>query len=103
MLAFLQICRPLDDDDFFKRLILRPLKNGDPAGAELLRVSLETLFFPNNCQTLLGTHEPRLYSENQRGEMPIKHLCLLSLHSTVDARQRRKAPGPSSSGNEKVL
>jgi len=43
MLAFLQICRPLDNDDFFKRLILRPLKTGDPAGAELLRVSPETL------------------------------------------------------------
>lgn len=38
MLTFLQICRPLDNEDFFKRLLLRPLKDGDPAGAELLRV-----------------------------------------------------------------
>ncbi|KAG8213634.1 snf2 family protein [Butyriboletus roseoflavus] len=37
MLTFLQICHPLDNQDFFKRLILRPLKQGDPAGAELLR------------------------------------------------------------------
>ncbi|KAI6157534.1 SNF2 family N-terminal domain-containing protein [Pisolithus tinctorius] len=37
ILTFLQICRPLDDEDFFKRLLLRPLKQGDPAGAELLR------------------------------------------------------------------
>ncbi|KAI6032893.1 SNF2 family N-terminal domain-containing protein [Pisolithus orientalis] len=37
ILTFLQICRPLDDEDFFKRLLLRPLKQGDPAGVELLR------------------------------------------------------------------
>ncbi|KAJ6625516.1 SNF2 family N-terminal domain-containing protein [Mycena sp. CBHHK59/15] len=37
LLTFLQICRPLDQEDFFKRLLLRPLKDGDPAGAELLR------------------------------------------------------------------
>ncbi|KAG9316303.1 hypothetical protein JVU11DRAFT_2334 [Chiua virens] len=36
-LTFLKICHPLDDEDFFKRLVLRPLKRGDPAGAELLR------------------------------------------------------------------
>lgn len=39
MLTFLRICSPLDNEDFFKRLLLRPLKDGDPAGAELLRVS----------------------------------------------------------------
>ncbi|KIJ68013.1 hypothetical protein HYDPIDRAFT_107592 [Hydnomerulius pinastri MD-312] len=37
ILTFLQICRPLDNEDFFKRLVLRPLKDGDPSGAELLR------------------------------------------------------------------
>ncbi|KAI6046015.1 SNF2 family N-terminal domain-containing protein [Pisolithus marmoratus] len=37
ILTFLQICRPLDNEDFFKRLLLRPLTEGDPAGAELLR------------------------------------------------------------------
>ncbi|KAG0704509.1 SNF2 family N-terminal domain-containing protein [Suillus ampliporus] len=37
ILTFLQICRPLHDDDFYKRLVLRPLKDGDPSGAELLR------------------------------------------------------------------
>ncbi|KAF8200953.1 SNF2 family N-terminal domain-containing protein [Pholiota molesta] len=37
LLTFLQICRPLDNEDFYKRLLLRPLKNGDTAGAELLR------------------------------------------------------------------
>ncbi|KAI0074381.1 hypothetical protein K474DRAFT_1626028 [Panus rudis PR-1116 ss-1] len=37
ILTFLRICRPLDNEDMFKRLVLRPLKNGDPSGAELLR------------------------------------------------------------------
>jgi SWI/SNF-related matrix-associated actin-dependent regulator of chromatin subfamily A3 len=37
ILTFLQICRPLDKEDFYKRLLLRPLKDGDPSGAELLR------------------------------------------------------------------
>ena len=40
MLTFLKICRPLDSDDLFKRLLLRPLKNGEPSGAELLRVRI---------------------------------------------------------------
>ncbi|KAG1751540.1 SNF2 family N-terminal domain-containing protein [Suillus paluster] len=37
ILTFLQICHPLDNEDFYKRLVLRPLKEGDPSGAELLR------------------------------------------------------------------
>ncbi|KAI5889386.1 uncharacterized protein SCHCODRAFT_02585708 [Schizophyllum commune H4-8] len=39
LLSFLRICKPLDEEDFFKRLLLRPLKAGDPSGAEILRVS----------------------------------------------------------------
>ncbi|KIY67158.1 hypothetical protein CYLTODRAFT_490860 [Cylindrobasidium torrendii FP15055 ss-10] len=37
ILQFLKICRPLDSDDYFKQLLLRPLKDGDAAGFELLR------------------------------------------------------------------
>ncbi|TFK73969.1 hypothetical protein BDN72DRAFT_789912 [Pluteus cervinus] len=37
LLRFLKICKPLDDEDLFKRLLLRPLKDGHPSGAELLR------------------------------------------------------------------
>ncbi|KAI0276598.1 SNF2 family N-terminal domain-containing protein [Russula aff. rugulosa BPL654] len=37
ILTFLRICNPLNNPDFQTRLLLRPLKNGDPAGAELLR------------------------------------------------------------------
>jgi hypothetical protein len=39
ILTFLRICNPLDNPDFQTRLLLRPLKNGDPSGVELLRVS----------------------------------------------------------------
>ena len=38
MLTFLKICNPLDNPDFQTRLLLRPLKYGDPAGVGLLRV-----------------------------------------------------------------
>ncbi|KAJ3989960.1 SNF2 family N-terminal domain-containing protein [Lentinula detonsa] len=37
LLTFLRICHPLDKEDFYKRLLLRPLKDGNPSGAELLR------------------------------------------------------------------
>ncbi|KAF9066155.1 SNF2 family N-terminal domain-containing protein [Rhodocollybia butyracea] len=37
LLHFLRICDPLDKEDFFKRLLLRPLKNGAEEGAKLLR------------------------------------------------------------------
>ncbi|KAJ3514328.1 hypothetical protein NLJ89_g2437 [Agrocybe chaxingu] len=38
ILTFLRICRPLDSEDFYKRLLLRPLKNGEASGVELLRM-----------------------------------------------------------------
>ena len=44
ILTFLRICRPLDNEDFFKRMVLRPLKDGDPSGAELLRACPISLF-----------------------------------------------------------
>ncbi|KAJ3480104.1 hypothetical protein NLI96_g8578 [Meripilus lineatus] len=37
ILTFLRICSPLDNEDFFKRMLLRPLTAGDPSGAEMLR------------------------------------------------------------------
>ncbi|KAH8828492.1 SNF2 family N-terminal domain-containing protein [Flagelloscypha sp. PMI_526] len=36
ILTFLKICAPLDNEDFFKRLVLRPLKDANPDGAQLL-------------------------------------------------------------------
>lgn len=38
MVRFLRICAPLDNPEFFKRLLIRPLKNADPSGTEILRV-----------------------------------------------------------------
>ncbi|VDB95911.1 unnamed protein product [Peniophora sp. CBMAI 1063] len=37
MVRFLRICAPLDNPENFKRLIIRPLKNADPSGTEILR------------------------------------------------------------------
>ncbi|KXN85344.1 Putative SWI/SNF-like matrix-associated actin-dependent regulator [Leucoagaricus sp. SymC.cos] len=36
LLTFLRICKPLDNEDFFKRLLLRPLKDALPSGIGLL-------------------------------------------------------------------
>ncbi|KAF8527760.1 SNF2 family N-terminal domain-containing protein [Gautieria morchelliformis] len=37
LLQFLQICRPLDNEDYYKRLLLRPIAQGSPEGGELLK------------------------------------------------------------------
>ncbi|KAI0743822.1 SNF2 family N-terminal domain-containing protein [Daedaleopsis nitida] len=37
ILTFLKICQPLDNEEFFKRMVLRPLKDGDPSGAHVMR------------------------------------------------------------------
>ncbi|KAH9961307.1 SNF2 family N-terminal domain-containing protein [Russula dissimulans] len=43
ILTFLKVCNPLDNPDLQNRLLLRPLKNGDPAGAGLLRAILSQI------------------------------------------------------------
>lgn len=43
LLGFLKTCSPLDNGDLFKRLLLRPLRVGDPAGAELLRALMSQI------------------------------------------------------------
>ncbi|GJE94457.1 SNF2 family N-terminal domain-containing protein [Phanerochaete sordida] len=37
ILKFLQVCRPLDNEDFYKRMVLRPLKYGEPEGVEVMK------------------------------------------------------------------
>ncbi|GJJ06235.1 hypothetical protein Clacol_000425 [Clathrus columnatus] len=37
LLQFLRICHPLDNEEYFKRLILRPIAQTSPEGAELLK------------------------------------------------------------------
>ena len=44
MVRFLRICAPLDNPENFKRLIIRPLKNADPTGTEILRVCVSSPF-----------------------------------------------------------
>ena len=60
MLSFLQVCRPLDDPEFFKRLLLRPLKLAEPAGVELLRVRSATILKKAQLAEVLiqGFNEP---------------------------------------------
>ncbi|KAI9449800.1 SNF2 family N-terminal domain-containing protein [Russula earlei] len=43
ILTFLRVCNPLDNPDFQTRLLLRPLKHGDPSGAELLRAIMSQI------------------------------------------------------------
>ncbi|EJD03150.1 uncharacterized protein FOMMEDRAFT_108290 [Fomitiporia mediterranea MF3/22] len=43
ILSFLQICKPLDSEDFFKRLLLRPLKDGMAEGYQLLRALMSQI------------------------------------------------------------
>ncbi|KAH9998504.1 SNF2 family N-terminal domain-containing protein [Russula compacta] len=43
ILTFLRICSPLDNPDFQNRLLLRPLKHGNPSGAELLRAIMSQI------------------------------------------------------------
>lgn len=69
MLKFLRICRPLDDENYFKRMLIRPLKNAEPAGAELLRVRLAFRHtYPlRHADAFLGSHELNLHSTYQGG------------------------------------
>ncbi|KAF8893981.1 SNF2 family N-terminal domain-containing protein [Infundibulicybe gibba] len=43
LLSFLKICQPFDNEEFYKRLLLRPLKDGNPAGVELLRALMSQI------------------------------------------------------------
>lgn len=38
LLSFLRVFRPLDDPEYFRRLLTRPLGRRDPTGVELLKV-----------------------------------------------------------------
>jgi SWI/SNF-related matrix-associated actin-dependent regulator of chromatin subfamily A3 len=67
MLRFLRICNPLDNPDYFRRLLLRPLKAGDPAGTELLRVRWHYLFRRSTYLVYTGAYGAYMYSPYQRG------------------------------------
>lgn len=67
ILTFLQICKPLDSEEFFKRLLLRPLKDGLPSGFELLRVSLDMKSPSPKTNLPPGINESGLHSQDERG------------------------------------
>ncbi|KZT56200.1 hypothetical protein CALCODRAFT_497639 [Calocera cornea HHB12733] len=43
LLSFLRICRPLDQADFFKRLLVRPLTQGSPTAVDLLKALMNSI------------------------------------------------------------
>lgn len=51
LLSFLRVFKPLDDPEYFKRLLTRPLGRRDPAGAELLKVNKASIPFVNDSKT----------------------------------------------------
>ena len=72
ILTFLRICRPLDDSDFYKRMVLRPLKYGEPSGAELLKV----------CT--MRSYEVQLRTADDFAQALMTHVCI---RRTKEVRQ----------------
>ncbi|KAI9572249.1 SNF2 family N-terminal domain-containing protein [Boletus coccyginus] len=79
ILTFLQICHPLDNEDFFKRLVLRPLKQGDPSGAELLRALMSHV-----C--IRRTKEMQDSEGNSLVPLPPVDVTLVPVTLSVEAR-----------------
>ena len=49
-------------------MVLRPLKDGDPSGAELMRVCVLDVAEEHVTQIAVGFDEQYLYSEDERSE-----------------------------------
>ncbi|KAJ7251551.1 SNF2 family N-terminal domain-containing protein [Mycena haematopus] len=79
LLTFLQICSPLDKEDFFKRLLLRPLKDGDPAGADLLRNLM-------NCICIRRTKEMQDADGNSLVPLPPVEMIIVPVTLSDEAR-----------------
>ncbi|KAF9024848.1 hypothetical protein BDZ89DRAFT_1068783 [Hymenopellis radicata] len=80
IMTFLKICQPLDQEDFFKRLLLRPLKDGTPAGAELLRALMSHI-----C--IRRTKEMQDSSGNPLIPLPPVEMTLVPVALHDDARE----------------
>jgi hypothetical protein len=88
---FLRICSPLDKEDYFNRLIIRPLKNGDPSGAELMRVGSYTHLIDKILIHPTGNHDPGVHPTYERG-LPIPDFEPLSAADVlIDERRERRA------------
>jgi SWI/SNF-related matrix-associated actin-dependent regulator of chromatin subfamily A3 len=57
IIKFLQVCNPLDNENYFNRLVIRPLKNGEPGGAELMRAVMTQICIRRTKEVSSMTHE----------------------------------------------
>ncbi|KAJ7647212.1 SNF2 family N-terminal domain-containing protein [Roridomyces roridus] len=79
LLTFLRICQPLDNEDFFKRLLLRPLKDGNPSGADLLRNTM-------NAICIRRTKEMQDADGNALVPLPPVEMTLVPVTLSAEAR-----------------
>ncbi|EIN11511.1 hypothetical protein PUNSTDRAFT_111629 [Punctularia strigosozonata HHB-11173 SS5] len=79
ILTFLRVCAPLDNEDMFKRLIIRPLKDGDPSGAELLRAVMSSI-----C--IHRTKEMKDKNGNHLVPLPPVEMTVIPVTLSPDAR-----------------
>lgn len=70
ILTFLRICSPLDDEGYFKSLILRPISRSDETGFALIKVSLVIHTFMVSYETdiLVDADDTYLLEKDQRGQ-----------------------------------
>jgi hypothetical protein len=93
MVRFLRICAPLDNPENFKRLLLRPLKNADPSGTEILRVrtrrSAPRGSLTHGDQALMA----QICMRRTKEVRPLKMSARLSFCTDhiLDARRRRQS------------
>ncbi|KAM6502461.1 SNF2 family N-terminal domain containing protein, partial [Amanita muscaria] len=80
LVKFLQICRPLDNEDFFKRLLLRPLKHGHAEGVELLRALM-------NQTCIRRTKEMQDSQGNPLIKLPPVEMIRMSVNLNDEARR----------------
>lgn len=85
-------------------MVLRPLKDGDPSGAELLKAggfALNALrFLMSKCT---GVDESHMHSTYERGMLNATiHTFFDSYGLCIDARQQRESLGPSSSSKPRL-
>ncbi|KAK0485859.1 SNF2 family N-terminal domain-containing protein [Armillaria novae-zelandiae] len=79
ILTFLRICGPLDQEDFFKRLLLRPLKDGLPSGVELLRALMSHVCVRRTKEMQDSTGKPLI-------PLPLVEMTLVPVTLHDDAR-----------------
>ncbi|KAG7446219.1 uncharacterized protein BT62DRAFT_103756 [Guyanagaster necrorhizus] len=80
ILTFLRICGPLDQEDFFKRLLLRPLKDGHPSGGELLRALMAHVCIRRTKEMQDNTGKPLI-------PLPSVEMTLVPVTLHDDARE----------------